>query len=518
MAERASFRDGMTFAALSFGTLALLGIGSSVAVARIYGIEAVGAYALALAPSGALAMLSTVREQVGLVRELSLLEARAPRVTGLFAAVFAFSLALTIVVAAIVTAVSYLLLTGPIDRPDLFAPALALVAGFVVLMNTCWNLDMVLSAFRCGRELFWIRLLQALAFLVFAVVAAQAFPGVWGLTLATLGSFLIGLLHRLLCVRAFMRWTVSRSELREGFRTLPELIRMGLKIAPGSVVSGISMEAATWVLAALVPVAALGAYNRAWMLGKRFIDLSWQLTEMVFPTLTRRRAEGDHEGFDRALVDSIRYSVTVMLLPAAVGGGAAYGVMSVFGPGFSQGAGALPFILVLPAISIVAAMLGTALFSVDRLVTSTLITIVGKLVVIGLTFVLPLWLGITGAAVALVVGYTLETVWMAWVVRPYLTRSLAELWPPREVLAVVLASSAGFAVARAVDSSLPGVAGLAAALTSGSVTYAAAFLATGGLNPRDWERLASLRAGFRRRRFPGTSRPSESRRPERARS
>ena len=500
VARRASFREGMGFAALGFGSMLVLGTASSVVIARTYGVEVVGEYALVLAPSGALATLSTVREQAGLVRELSVLEPRAPRVTGLFVAVLAFSVGLTLVAATLVAGISYLLLAGPIGRPELFAPALALVIGFVVLQNTCWNLDMVFSSFRSGRQLFWIRLVQALSFTALAVVAGLTWGTVWGLVLATIGSFLTALIHRLVCVAPFMAASVSRAEIREGFRTLPELIRFGLKIAPGSVADGIGKEAATWVLGALVPIAAVGAYSRAWMLARRLIDQSWQVTEMLFPTLVRRRS-GDQEGFDRALVDAMRYSAATMLLPAAVAGGASHAVMDVFGPGFSAAAGALSFMLVLPTLAILAAILGTGLYSVDRPLITTLTTIVRTVAVIGLTVGLTLWLGLTGAAAAMVAGYVLELGLLAWVMRSHLERPLHRLWGGRQIVATVLAYAAGFGIARVADVQIGGVTGLLAALGGGSLAYVVAFLVAGGMKARDWERAAPILA-----RIPGRSR------------
>ena len=150
--RRATFSEGMAFGGASFALSAIVGLASSVAIARLYGASTLGALALAQAPALALAYLSTAQEQAGLVRQLSVLAPRAPRVTGLFAAVFAFSLGLTLVVAAIAVPASYLLLHGPLHHPELFGPSLALIASYVVVENTNWNLDMILSAFRAGRR------------------------------------------------------------------------------------------------------------------------------------------------------------------------------------------------------------------------------------------------------------------------------------------------------------------------------------------------------------------------------
>src|SRR5262249_11395100 len=116
--KRATFSEGMAFGGASFALSAIVGLASSVAIARLYGASTLGALALAQAPALALAYLSTAQEQAGLVRQLSTLAPRAPRVTGLFAAVFAFSLGLTLIVTAIAIPASYLLLHGPLHHPE----------------------------------------------------------------------------------------------------------------------------------------------------------------------------------------------------------------------------------------------------------------------------------------------------------------------------------------------------------------------------------------------------------------
>ncbi len=145
-----------------------------------------------------------------------------------------------------------------------------------------------------------------------------------------------------------MRFVVPAPELRAGLRTLPDILRFGLRVTPGSLADGASAEAGTWILGLFSSVAAVGAWNIAWTLGKRTLDLNIRLAEMLFPTLVQRWAAEDRHGFQRALTDSTRYVVTVMLLPAAVAGGAADGVMGLFGPGFSQASGALVLLLLVP--------------------------------------------------------------------------------------------------------------------------------------------------------------------------
>ncbi len=261
----------------------------------------------------------------------------------------AFSIGLTFVVSAIAAAIIYFVYKGPIGQPELFLPALAYLATYLVIMNTAWNLDAVFDGFRAGRELFWIRLHLSIAFLALAVAFGIFSDSVWGLVVANLGSAVTSFAHRLVSVRRYMRATASRRELREGFRTLPDLIKFGLKVTPGSIATGVRNEVATWTLGIQGSLAAVGAYNRAQTLTRRLGEIDYRITGMLLPTMVERRALEDRSGFDRALVDTVRYVAIFLLLPAAVGGGAAYGVMAIFGPGFSPAADALALLLLTPA-------------------------------------------------------------------------------------------------------------------------------------------------------------------------
>ncbi|HEX8742443.1 MAG TPA: polysaccharide biosynthesis C-terminal domain-containing protein [Thermoleophilaceae bacterium] len=483
----------MAFAVLSFASIAVVGLVSSIFVARAYGIEPIGELAIALAPSLALATLSQLREQAALVRELTLLAPRAPRVTGLFAAVMAFSFGLTLLVAIPVTAATWFVLSGPVGRDDLFVPALALIGIYTLVENTCWNLDVVFQAFRAGRPLFWVRLDYGVTYVAYALAINFTFgDDVWGLVAAAGLSIATSLVHRLVLVRHFMRFRVPRAEIRAGFRTLPALVRFGAKVAPGQIADGVSRQASVWVLSITSSVAAVGAYNRAWMLATRFLELGHRVVEMLFPTLVERRANGDSEGFDRASIDTVRYCVAGLLLPAAAGGGAADGLMDLFGDGFDRAADALALLLLAPGLAAVVSILTSILWTDDRLWLSTIITSVRAALTVGLTIVLAIEYGITGAAVAIVAAYLVESVWCFAVMPRHWSTPVRTLWPYRGMAALAAGYAAGFAAARSVDAALYGEVGTACAVAAGAVVYLAIAVG-GGLQERDRERLAAIR-------------------------
>ncbi len=478
-----------------------VGLISSVLIARLYGVDVLGQYTLAAAPSVALLYLSSAREQVALVRELAVLAPRAPRVTALFLAVFTFSSGLTLVVAVPVVVVTYVVFTGPLAQPDLVLPAITGVVGYLLITNPCWNLDMVFTAFRAGRELFYVRLLHASAFFALAVLAAAADATVWDLVIAWNLAWALGLLLRLALIRPLMVSRISRDEVRAGFRTLPSLVRFGLKLAPGTIADGVSVESATWIIAATNPVAAVGAYSRAWLLGGRLLEINHRIAEVLFPTLVERRAAGDTEGFARVLIDSLRYSCVALALPAAAGGGSAVGVMELFGPGFAAAAEALALILWIPLLVTLTNLQGHALLAFDRPLLNTAFSLVRMVITVALGIVLAASTGITGMAIALVTGYAVDLA-LTWHAAQRVTRTPARrFWPYRDVLALVGACSVTFAVARWLDSSFASPAGTVLALTAASLVYAALVLLT-VVHDRDRERLGVLTARVRQRRRP----------------
>jgi len=501
VARRSSYRRGLGYAGLSTIALAAVGVVSSVAIARAYGVEALGAYTLVIAPGLALTFLSTAKEQTALVRELSTLHPRDPRVSGLFYATFAFSITLTTAVSALTFAVAYLVFHGPVGQPDLLPLVAADLAAQVVLVNTCFNLDSVLMAFRAGGELLWARLGQAIAFPAVAVGLSFVSDSVWWLVAAGAASWAIALAARMFSMRHFMRIRVSAEELREGFRALPDLIRFGIRLAPGGIAAGASSQLGVWVLGAVGSVAQVGAYGRSWMLSSRLLIANTRIGEMLLPTLVERREQQDFAGFDRALGDSMRYALAALLLPAAVAGGAAAGVMEVFGPGFHAAAGALSVLLLLPALAAIQGIQGqTLLAAVGMPGTSAWISVARAAITLVLTIPLTIWLGATGTALGLVIGAVLVLPVTMRLARRHVSAPLSRWCGPRDLFAVGAAYAGGFIAAHAVDRALDGIPATALALLAGAAGYALAFVLAGGIRDRDRERLRDVLANATRRR------------------
>jgi O-antigen/teichoic acid export membrane protein len=241
----------------------------------------------------------------------------------------------------------------------------------------------------------------------------------------------------------------------------------------------------------------VGAYSRALSVPQRLQQASLRVTEVLYPTLVGRHAQGDGHGFDRALIDSIRYEVAGMLLLAAAIGGAAHSVLAIFGPGFDQATTALALLMLYPALASITVAQTQGLWAVNRPGTTSVISIARMTITIGLLIVLTPPLGITGPAIALLAGYAAGVLFSGVALRPFLSRRLRATWPIRERLAVLVAYGAGFIAAHVVEHLLPSTFGTLLSLIAGTVVYVAVFTLCGGLNRRDHERLRQLLARVR---------------------
>jgi O-antigen/teichoic acid export membrane protein len=500
--SRTSYSEGIGFNALNFVLVAALGLGTSIVTAHIYGARVLGQYAIVLATSGVVMVLSTARERPAFVREVAGREPRDARLSALFIAMLCFSAVLTTVVALLLCPAAYLLLHGAVGHPEVFAPAVVGIASYVLFDNTIAQVETVFTVFRAGRVLFRVRIAQAALLAALSIGFGLARPDVWSLVAAAAISAAVTLASRLWSLRAYVRARVPRDELRHGFSTLPDLIRFGLKIAPGAMADGVSNQAAPWVLGSVVSLATVGAYNRAWQLARSVLLFNNRITEMLFPTLIERHRAGDHAGFDRVLVDTLRYSAGGMLLLGAVVGGAASGVIAIYGPGFERGAAVLPWVLCVPGLLTLAMVQRYALYVFDRPLLATASALLRMVVTVGATVPLTLALGIEGPGIALCLGLVGDIAFTTSRVLPRLHQPLAELWPVRQLVGLVAAFASGFAVAHAVDAPLPGLAGGAAGSLAGAIVYVAVLLVVGGLTEHDRERLRRLR------RLVGRGRPT----------
>lgn len=497
-----TFARGFAFGSVTFVAGATVSLISAVVTARIYGIRVIGEYTLAYAPTATVWYFSTVQEQPSLVRRLARLQPRSGEGTALWLTVSAFSQALTTVVVAVASGLTVLAFEGPLHHKELIGPALFMMATYLLLGNPGWNIDTVFAAFRAASELFAVRFHQMLMFILPAVALRLITSSVWGLVGALAFSYGSSLIHRAILVRRFISRRVTRADFALARSQLSKVLRFGFRATPGALASGVSSMAGTWILGGFASLIVVGGWSRAVTISQRLGDMNNRTVDMLLPTLAERQGIRDMTGFDRALVDSMRYVSMILLLPAAAAGGAAAGVLTLlFGSRYDIAAGALSLLVLVPVLAGINAFCSQALFVFNRPTLTSALELGRLCITVGAGIVLTIRFGSTGMGAAVLCGSLVEAVVMLRLVSRAMSDSISILWPWRAVFAAVGALIAGFVVAHVTSHAVPGAVGTLLGVGAGGVTYIVSLLAFGGMLPRDRERLRDRVKAIQARRL-----------------
>ena len=346
MAEQERYAHGLKYSLYDTVTSLVLGLASAVVTARVFGVEVIGAFALAALLTGSLHMVSNVREQGGLVRELTRHPAGAPESRALLWLVLGFSAALTLAILVPFSALSVWLLRSVFEQPDLVAPFFVLAGAYLLLDNTSFNLDAPLVAYRDGRAVWIVRMAITATMILGALVCALADErSLWALVGITVAASAVGVLLRLRAVGRLTGLRTGRREIEAVRGRLRPIVWFGIRQTPLNYTETAIEYADTAVLGASVPLASVGAYSRAYTLYRRAGQVPVALSRLYFPTLTALFHRGERDAMLRVHRLSTRY-LTLLLLPAATWLAAgAPAVLAIFGPGFDAGATALSILI-----------------------------------------------------------------------------------------------------------------------------------------------------------------------------
>lgn len=345
-AEQDRYAHGLKYSAYDAVTSLILGLVSAIATARVFGATVIGAFALASLLTGSLHMVSNVREQGGLVRELTRHAPRAPESRALLWLVLSFSVLITVGVLLPFGALAVWLLREVFDQPDLVAPFAVLVGSYVLLDNTSFNLEAPLVAYRDGRSL-WITRMGITATMIAGALACAALDerSLWALVAITVAASVTGLAIRLRAVSRLTGLRTSRGRIRHVRPRLRPIVWFGIRQAPLNYSESAIEYTDTAVLGATVPLATIGAYNRAYSLYQRASQIPTALGRLYFPTLTGLFHRGERDAMVSVYRLSTRY-LMLLLLPAATWVAAcAPAILDVFGPGFDEASTALSILI-----------------------------------------------------------------------------------------------------------------------------------------------------------------------------
>ena len=480
--QRPSYTRGLAFAVGSFLSTVLLSVVSSILTARLFGVVVIGEYALVMAPYVLLTQISTLREQIAFVRRIAVLPRRDEQVTGLLVVILAFSTVVTLIAAVLVGLLNALVLNVAIDEGGLLVPSIVLLLSYLLFENVSWNLDMLYSAYGAGKELFVLRLVVAVSFLVVAVGLSTVREDVWTLVIASVASMALGLGARMTVLNRFIQLRVSRAAVREAFRELPAMIKFGISVTPGTAAQSLAFQSMVWFVGALSNTAAVGAFSRALNLAGRLLDAGYRLNEMMFPQLVRQFEVNDRRRFASSLATTIRLGFAALLGIAACGAGAARGVLVLlFGEDFAPGGTALSLLFFAMVAYVMSQLINQAVVATNRPWRSSAYDCLGAMVTLGSLCVLTPAFGGAGAGASLLLGATTEVTTVCIRERAALFAGHAHPYLLYSVRAAVLAAIGAFFVAHIVTGVVPLVVSPILGVGLALLCYCVVFVVTGGL-------------------------------------
>ena len=408
-AEQERYARGLKYSAYDTLSAFVLGLASAIVTARVFGVEVIGAFALAAMLTGALHLVSNVREQGGLVRELTRYAPRAPEARALLWLVLGCSAVITVLVLLPFGALAVFLLSDVFDRPELVAPFAVLTAAYVLLDNTSFNLDAPLVAYRDAQAIWFARAAITVTMIAGALACAIADErSLWALVAVTVAASVVGVTIRLVAVHRLTGLRTDRGQLAAVRERLRPIIWFGVRQTPLNYTEAAIEYTDTAILGATVPLTQIGAYNRAYTLYRRAGQIPVTLSRLYFPTLSALFHRGERDAMVRVYRLSTRY-MTLLLLPVATWVAAsAPAVLAVFGPGFDEGATALSILIFAVVLYGYQKTAGGLLAAADRPGVVSVVSVCTALLNVGLCLVLIPPLGLTGAALANTGGWAFD--------------------------------------------------------------------------------------------------------------
>ncbi|MEQ6901076.1 polysaccharide biosynthesis C-terminal domain-containing protein [Nocardioides sp. YIM 152588] len=398
----------------SFANIAL-GLISAVVISRIYGASILGEFALAYAAIAALSVITTLGEDVALVRLLAVEPPRSVKGSGIALATISASLGVTVVLLPVVAVGTAIYLRDAADVPQAVGPMLALLGGYLLFDKLAWNLDGVLSAYRAAGPLATARILNSLTLTVASAALAVVTHSVWAITFASLIASVVSLGYRLWQARPYLSWRAGRGGFREGWREVPGLYKFGLTVAPGALAIGFQSQGLLWILGALAPIAVVGAFSRAQSIAIRIFDVHYRLAAIIYPSLVKRLHEDRQAGsglggFVYDIVATLQRTFVPLFVGLCAAAGASRTGLTFFGEDFLPAEGALAILLVSGGVAALTMVFSQALNALGRTVVVSVGWVLAMLLTIALAVPLSREYGATGAALAYLVGLVAVTV------------------------------------------------------------------------------------------------------------
>jgi O-antigen/teichoic acid export membrane protein len=267
-------------------------------------------------------------------------------------------------------------------------------------------------------------------------------------------------------------------------------------LLPSQLLSGIKDQSGTWVVGAAAGTVMTGAYSRALGLASKTSEAGYRVGEVLLPGLVERSQPDDSSGAE-LLARTLRICAVPLALLVAGAGGAATGVLQVFGEGFDRANIALALLFGAYSLAVLTSVQSQWFLADGKPGKVMRMSLVSSAVSLALVLPLGLRYEADGVAFALLMGPAVEFVLFDRALGREL-RSSNSLLGARVIGGTALAVAAGYTAAWGVQRLGTSLLWTATALGAGAGAAVLVVLAA-GLVQRD-ERAAAVALAGRLRR------------------
>lgn len=398
-------------------SIAVLNLILSIGISRVLGAERYGVVALLLLPSQVAMALTTVGEQIYLLRTAAGTE-ETERGDGLLLTVAAVSGSFTTGVALVVIPAMYLLLRGVFTRNGLGILPVALVG---ISMTLFTNFTVLTAVYLTGKGRYVastiLRAVQSLLGSVFLLIAGFVSTSiVWYATSYVSSAAIAALVAWRL---AGLRLAGARSQYSPRIRR--ELTATVKTSWAGVIAGNIAPSLILIAVSTRYNAATIGVFSRCVNLVVRCAEFPVRLTEVIVRDLSNTvgSASDKHRGVQSTLRRNFRHNVVILevaLLGAAV---MSPFILRVFGKEFDNGASLLTLLLIGLAIETLVMLPGATLIHYMRFGALNRIELVRSATYVGGVFVVTRMADVESIGIVRVVtsiGMLVIMTWKAWTV------------------------------------------------------------------------------------------------------
>jgi len=404
--ESGRYARGVYYSFVNYMLTILLGMATSILMARIFKAEIIGKLALISFLAAISIQLSNFGLGTGLVREISRYWDQKEKAFSLLVSVtlLTFLIRLAIIIPCVM--LGRYLLQNVYDQPDLLGPFLVFFLFWITLDGLSIGINATYKAYQEMKfpalvtlfsKMTHLLLILSLSFLLGVSIITAAIISISVLVVTQILN--IGYLKKVIIFQ------ISPASFKWAFHRLRSIISFGLRFFIVPFNELIIEYTDTAMIGYFLTMGLLGCYSQTYRLFKLFFVIPVLVGGMLFPTLSRFYYQDDKKAILKYYAYSVRYTLLLIVPITVIIVVFSKEILLVFGREFQIASQALSILAIGLVFQTIGSLSGSVISSMNKPQYILLLTLLGAITNATLNLSLIPRLGIAGAAIASTTGY-----------------------------------------------------------------------------------------------------------------